>query len=110
MGFFGFSNRRDAEDTVALVRERKTRRQHPAPKPIRQFAPIAGLYLSKTTSAWTKGTSRTLKHYTGTQGSETDSGAEIGSVYLRLADVPTDHWLYVGLVNGNLEVVGADPC
>ena len=66
--------------------------------------------LSKTATAWTKGTSRTLNHYTGTQGSETDSGKEIGSVYLRLADVPSGHWVYVAHVAGRLEVIAADPC
>lgn len=57
-------------------------------------------YLSKTTAAWTKGTSQTLTLYVGEPGSEAAESGETVEAWNKWGDVAAGEWVVVARANG----------
>jgi len=81
-------------------------RKQPGIKPSGQ-AYASSHYLSKTTSAWTKGTSQTLAIWVGEPGSEAASGESITALN-KFANVKVGKWVMIARANGSFYVVSAE--
>jgi len=64
--------------------------------------------LGKTDASHAQGATGTVSVWTGTKGSETDSTANVTSVYNRFADVATTKWVHVEWVNGGWSLTAAE--
>lgn len=84
------------------------------PRPRTESGPLihheTQLILTKNTgTTWSKGTTRDLNAYYGTQGSETsDSDHVFLGVYNRMADIGASKWVYIGRINGQMEAWQAE--
>src|SRR5262245_39068504 len=108
---YGFLTQQDFNRARVSIRKTERERQPTAmPRPsqpvLREMA-----YLCKNTgTVWTKGSTRDVNIYTGTQGSEADSSVTLTAVYNRLGDIPANAWLYGFAINGNLLEVWNATC
>lgn len=71
-------------------------------------AQAASHYLSKTTSAWTKGTSQTLTIYVGEAGSETASTGDTVVAWNKFSDIASNSWVMLARANGTFYLVAAE--
>lgn len=65
-------------------------------------------YLSKTTAAWSQGTSQTLTLWGGDPGSETAAAAATIDAYNYVANLPSGIWVVVGRANGGFYLASFD--
>lgn len=66
------------------------------------------ILLGKTDASHSQGATGTVSVWTGTKGSESDSTANVTSVYNRFADVSSGSWVHVMWVNGGWSLTAAE--
>lgn len=65
-------------------------------------------YLSKTTTAWSKGTGQTLTLWGGTPGSEASLGGVTVVAYNYVANLPSGLWVVLSRANGTFYLTSFD--
>lgn len=113
MALYAFRDKRTAE-TLRRMADGGAPRHEPR-SPLPPTRQIASLLLGKPTAEVDTDEFCDVRLYAGEKGDENAvPGADglLTDVYCRLASQPltTDNWVYVGQVNGELEIVAANPC
>jgi hypothetical protein len=105
----GVSFTRDAAkqiaDAVRIVQSGARRQDKRRTRPNAQ---ASAHYLSKTTGAWTKGTSATLTIYAGDAGSETAQSGQTVVAVNKFSDVAADKWVMLGRASGAWYLIAAE--
>ena len=65
-------------------------------------------YLSKTTAAWTKGSSQTLTLYVGTPGSEAASSGDTVEAWNYVGTLPSGVWVVLARANASFYLASFD--
>jgi hypothetical protein len=65
-------------------------------------------YLSKTTSAWAKGSSQTLTIYVGDGGSEAASSGDTVTAWNKFSAVAAGKWVMLARANGTFYLIAAE--
>jgi hypothetical protein len=65
-------------------------------------------YLSKTTTAWDKGSSQTLTIWSGTPGSEAAASGQTVTAWNKFSKIKADKWVMLARCNGGFYVISAE--
>lgn len=76
--------------------------------PIGGNAQASPHYLSKTTAAWSKGTSQTLTIYVGSGGSESAIGGVTVTAWNKFTNIKANKWVMIARCNATFYVISAE--
>ncbi len=107
-GFIDEGFARGAAETISWARGRRNGGGgEGAPEPPGDEG--RGPFVGKTQAAIAKGASGGVNFWTGTKGSEQDSGVTV-QAYNRFADLPAGAWVLFDIIDGGYEIIAALPC